>query len=161
MKEKVTDAISNLLTVGFIGICVVSAIKIIENYWKEILFGTGAMLAPILVMGIYTKISETLEKKTGKTLGSILERVWGITFERLKHPFISIAIALLLFFIGKPIIFPNTARSIASNSYTVYVTNTGHKYHRSSCRYLRYSSNAIDLDRAVSKGYGACSVCRP
>ena len=33
-------------------------------------------------------------------------------------------------------------------SATVYVTDTGSKYHRSGCQYLRQSSNAISLDDA-------------
>ena len=43
---------------------------------------------------------------------------------------------------------------------TVYVTRTGTKYHRGSCRYLRYSKIPIDLESA-KRNYGPCSVCRP
>lgn len=43
---------------------------------------------------------------------------------------------------------------------TVYITRTGSKYHRSSCRYLKYSKIPISLDRA-KQSYGPCSVCRP
>lgn len=46
-------------------------------------------------------------------------------------------------------------------SYGVYVTRTGSKYHRSSCRYLRKSKIAISLSSARAYGYTACSVCRP
>ena len=46
-------------------------------------------------------------------------------------------------------------------SQTVYITQTGKKYHAAGCRYLRSSSNAIDLSKAISSGYGACSVCNP
>ena len=42
----------------------------------------------------------------------------------------------------------------------VYVTNTGSKYHRSGCSYLK-SKNPITLEKALSKGYGACSRCSP
>jgi len=44
---------------------------------------------------------------------------------------------------------------------TVYITKTGAKYHRESCRYLSKSKIAIDLSDAIAKGYGACSVCKP
>lgn len=44
---------------------------------------------------------------------------------------------------------------------TVYVTNTGEKYHRSGCRYLSRSSIPIDLSRAKASGYTPCSVCKP
>ena len=46
-------------------------------------------------------------------------------------------------------------------STTVYVTNTGNKYHRSGCSYLRKSSNAISKDAAISQGYTPCSRCNP
>ena len=53
--------------------------------------------------------------------------------------------------------------SSASNTkeLTVYVTDTGSKYHRGGCRYLSRSKHAIDLSTAQSLGYDACSVCRP
>lgn len=43
---------------------------------------------------------------------------------------------------------------------TVYITRTGAKYHRSSCRYLKYSKIPISLEKA-KQNYGPCSVCRP
>ena len=43
----------------------------------------------------------------------------------------------------------------------VYITNTGKKYHRSTCRYLRKSKSSIDLSKAKVGGYTACKVCKP
>lgn len=43
---------------------------------------------------------------------------------------------------------------------TVYVTKTGSKYHRSSCRYLKKSKIPISLSEA-KKSYSPCSVCNP
>jgi len=43
---------------------------------------------------------------------------------------------------------------------TVYITDTGKKYHRPGCRYL-YSSHAIDVGEAQWRGYGPCGVCHP
>jgi competence protein ComEC len=43
---------------------------------------------------------------------------------------------------------------------TVYVTNTGAKYHRDGCRYLSKSKIAISLEDA-RRSYGPCSVCNP
>lgn len=43
---------------------------------------------------------------------------------------------------------------------TVYVTRTGSKYHRLSCRYLRRSRIPISLKKA-KQSYTPCSVCRP
>lgn len=44
---------------------------------------------------------------------------------------------------------------------TVYVTNTGSKYHNAGCRYLWNSSIAMSLSDAKASGYTACSVCNP
>ncbi len=43
----------------------------------------------------------------------------------------------------------------------VYVTKTGAKYHKSDCRYLKYSKIEMSLKEAVAKDYTACSVCKP
>jgi len=43
----------------------------------------------------------------------------------------------------------------------VYITNTGAKYHRSWCRYLKYSKYRVTLKYAKSNGYTPCKVCRP
>lgn len=44
---------------------------------------------------------------------------------------------------------------------TVYVTNTGSKYHEGDCRYLSKSKHSMTLAEAVQGGYTACSVCKP
>ena len=44
---------------------------------------------------------------------------------------------------------------------TVYITNTGKKYHRASCRYLRKSMIPIKKKDAITRGYTWCSVCKP
>lgn len=44
--------------------------------------------------------------------------------------------------------------------YTVYITDTGTKYHRSGCRYLK-SRHAVDLGVARYEGYEPCKVCHP
>ena len=53
----------------------------------------------------------------------------------------------------------NTDSSTQAYSQTVYITDTGSKYHRWGCQYLRESSNAISLNSAKSYGYSACSRC--
>lgn len=55
----------------------------------------------------------------------------------------------------------NTVSASDTNELTVYVTDTGSKYHRDGCRYLSRSRHAISLSDALSRGYDACSVCRP
>lgn len=47
-----------------------------------------------------------------------------------------------------------------STSNTVYITKTGKKYHRSSCRTLK-SRIKTTLKQAKSDGYTACKVCNP
>ncbi len=42
---------------------------------------------------------------------------------------------------------------------TVYVTNSGKKYHQSGCQYLANSKIAISLDEAELEGYEPCSKC--
>ena len=49
---------------------------------------------------------------------------------------------------------------VRAQSETVYVTRTGEKYHRGSCRYLSRSKIPMPLTDAV-KLYEPCSVCRP
>lgn len=43
---------------------------------------------------------------------------------------------------------------------TVYVTSSGKKYHKSTCRYVKDKSATLySIDEAKKKGYTACSVC--
>jgi hypothetical protein len=44
---------------------------------------------------------------------------------------------------------------------TVYITKTGKKYHASGCQYLSKSKIPIDKDKAIERGYTACSKCNP
>ena len=48
-----------------------------------------------------------------------------------------------------------------SGSDTVYITNSGKKYHRDGCRYLNKSKIPINRGDAIAQGYDPCSVCRP
>lgn len=48
-----------------------------------------------------------------------------------------------------------------NQSVTVYITDTGSKYHRDGCRYLKKSKHAISLKDAKAEGYEPCSVCNP
>jgi uncharacterized repeat protein (TIGR02543 family) len=52
----------------------------------------------------------------------------------------------------------NTQQSVG---YTVYVTPSGSKYHRSNCRTIRGSKTAMRISDASSRGYTACKVCNP
>ena len=48
-----------------------------------------------------------------------------------------------------------------SSGGTVYITESGTKYHRGSCRYLADSKIAISRAEAIAQGYTACKVCKP
>ncbi len=47
------------------------------------------------------------------------------------------------------------------NDITVYITETGEKYHKEHCRYLKSSKIEIALSKAIYKNYKPCKVCRP
>lgn len=49
----------------------------------------------------------------------------------------------------------------AAEDTTVYVTNTGKRYHREGCSSLRLSQIPLSLGEAVRSGYGPCSICNP
>ena len=51
--------------------------------------------------------------------------------------------------------------TVAVDAQTVYITKTGSKYHKGTCRYLSRSKIPISLEDAKKQGYGACSVCKP
>jgi len=55
---------------------------------------------------------------------------------------------------------PVFAPSIRESDVVVYITRTGHKYHRQGCRHTKNSAAAIPLSRAVS-AYEPCKVCSP
>jgi len=56
-----------------------------------------------------------------------------------------------------------TPSSIQTNSpsSTVFITNTGKKYHKGNCRYLKKSKIPISLNDARNQRYSPCSVCDP
>ena len=56
---------------------------------------------------------------------------------------------------------PATSTQTASGSTIVYITATGHCYHRLGCRYLSKSCIPITLAKAKAEGYRPCSVCDP
>ena len=45
--------------------------------------------------------------------------------------------------------------------YTVYIGQSGAKYHTASCRSLRNYKTAININTAKSRGYTACKICNP
>ena len=60
---------------------------------------------------------------------------------------------------GKKYTCKITVKKSISN--TVYITNTGSKYHKASCRTLKYSMIKTTLQEAKADGYTACKICKP
>jgi hypothetical protein len=83
----------------------------------------------------------------------------------MKKIIISILLGLTLL-IGsaissEPVRTTSTLNQKDQKEETVYITNTGEKYHRESCRHLAKSKIPIKKSDAISRGYEACKVCRP
>lgn len=56
----------------------------------------------------------------------------------------------------------NTKKTkVKGKSKVVYTTNTGKKYHRAGCRYLKKSKIRIKLSEAKAQGLTPCSICCP
>lgn len=56
---------------------------------------------------------------------------------------------------------PTRTPTEGSSGGTVYITDTGSKYHRNGCRYLNESKHAVSCSWATSNGYEPCKVCKP
>lgn len=54
----------------------------------------------------------------------------------------------------------STPSVAARTGVTVYVTESGDKYHTSSCRYAKGAA-AVDLSEALAAGLTPCGVCKP
>lgn len=57
----------------------------------------------------------------------------------------------------------NFATTPMTDSSVVWVTRTGNKYHKASCRTIKKSKGLTSMTKteARNKGYTACSVCKP
>jgi hypothetical protein len=79
------------------------------------------------------------------------------------RPFAGAVLAVLLAFNAAYLPHAHAAtrpKEAKKASVTVYVTDTGTKYHRAGCRYLKGSSHPISLEEARRR-YEACKVCKP
>lgn len=70
-----------------------------------------------------------------------------------------IVLLVALSLVAGLVAYAATAQSAASD--VVYVTNTGTKYHKSTCRYLSKSKIKTTRGQAEKDGYTACKVCKP
>ena len=62
--------------------------------------------------------------------------------------------------VRRPTAKPVNVPSIRTIDVTVFITETGKKYHKDGCRFLKKSKISIPLTRAKS-AYDACKVCNP
>jgi hypothetical protein len=53
------------------------------------------------------------------------------------------------------------SEQFVSSTYTVYITNSGTKYHKSSCSYLSKSKISKTIKEAIEQGYTPCKKCSP
>ena len=67
-------------------------------------------------------------------------------------------------------VFGSTAQSklnydevirVEAKTDVVYITDTGTKYHKSSCRTLKKNKYEITKGEAIEQGCTACKVCNP
>jgi endonuclease YncB( thermonuclease family) len=56
---------------------------------------------------------------------------------------------------------PQASPSPIADSTTVYVTDTGTKYHVAGCKSLSKSKTEISFDDAIAQGYEPCAICYP
>jgi len=63
---------------------------------------------------------------------------------------------LILLFISGTVLYAQNTDKI-----TVYITNTGGKYHKATCGSLKKSKIPIALEDAKKRGYEPCKVCKP
>jgi len=78
-----------------------------------------------------------------------------------KFIFILLASLNLIFSPSQAALKPASVSFPAKQENTVYITKTGHKYHRENCRYLRQSKIQTTKKQALAQGLTACSICRP
>jgi len=56
---------------------------------------------------------------------------------------------------------PTRVERIQPVTEVVYITKTGKKFHKNSCRYLKSSKIKTTKAEAKEAGYTACKVCKP
>jgi uncharacterized protein YcfL len=54
-----------------------------------------------------------------------------------------------------------TVNPTTNTDETVYITNSGNKYHKEGCKSLQKSKKAIKKSEAIKEGYEPCHICKP
>lgn len=92
------------------------------------------------------------------TAGPFCRRMETEGVKRVKKWRRSLCVALI-FLVLVSLAIPAFAYTVPSDT-IVYVTDTGTKYHREGCTYLK-SKNKMTIQEAERKGYKPCSRCDP
>lgn len=58
------------------------------------------------------------------------------------------------------LIFVLCFSSLKTNAQTVYITETGKKYHAKNCENAKTGKKGIELTEAKKQGYEACKICK-
>ena len=78
----------------------------------------------------------------------------------LRRIFFLLAIVLS---VAVPSVTAQTARhvhpAVQTRDCTVYITRTGHRYHRAGCSYLRRGAMQSTRSEAIKRGYTPCKRC--
>ncbi len=77
--------------------------------------------------------------------------------------YILLLLAFCCFMLPLPVAFAEATHDqfVQQKEAVVYITKTGEKYHKESCRYLSKSSIKVSRKEALKNGYTACKVCKP
>lgn len=77
--------------------------------------------------------------------------------KRMHRGIVILLLVLSVVLVGAPLM----AASASSQVEYVYVTSSGKKYHRSSCRTIKNSKVTQLTKEQAQKKYDACKVCNP
>ena len=55
----------------------------------------------------------------------------------------------------------NKDDATSSKSNVVYITDSGNKYHKSGCSYLKNTKTKTTVEKAKNAGYEPCKICKP
>jgi len=58
-------------------------------------------------------------------------------------------------------IFKLQIRTLEDETYIVYITGSGTKFHRYDCRYVNETSKPVTRSSVEKNGYTPCKVCNP
>ena len=79
----------------------------------------------------------------------------------MKYKIIAFSLCFVLLFSCSCSKKPKMYTSYEASDVTVYITDTGSKYHTKKCYHLKKSCSEISLEEAVEDSYDPCLNCVP